>query len=270
MGLLRVVGLDMQKAIVLCTCALFFAPSACGGSGGVGDGGVASAGSDRVSIGLPPGKPLSSLTAAEALSACERLRASTQNALSEADIARFRCSFTATVFAIVFNADGTEMIDRARCEEAFSSCIADMDADAQASSDGMCDASFMTQFMSCDATAGELEACLNASLEVLRAQISMISCSSSILLIRDAGSALPEPAACAALEMKCPGALDGLDQEMGMGGDGDGDGVPPGPGGCTDTCSDAMDGFCDDGGDGFDPWCDYGTDCTDCGARPMR
>jgi len=40
---------------------------------------------------------------------------------------------------------------------------------------------------------------------------------------------------------------------------------------CTDTCSYAGDGECDDGGPGsaYDV-CAYGTDCTDCGPRsPM-
>ncbi len=37
---------------------------------------------------------------------------------------------------------------------------------------------------------------------------------------------------------------------------------------CTDTCSYAGDGECDDGGSGSDSAvCEYGTDCTDCGFR---
>lgn len=42
----------------------------------------------------------------------------------------------------------------------------------------------------------------------------------------------------------------------------------PGVGGCTNTCSDAFDGLCDDGGPGADfSICDFGTDCADCGPR---
>lgn len=42
---------------------------------------------------------------------------------------------------------------------------------------------------------------------------------------------------------------------------------PPG-GGCTNTCRDADDGFCDDGGPGADyNICELGTDCADCGPR---
>ena len=38
--------------------------------------------------------------------------------------------------------------------------------------------------------------------------------------------------------------------------------------GCTDTCSDAFDGWCDDGGPGSDfALCGLGTDCADCGTR---
>jgi cysteine-rich repeat protein len=40
------------------------------------------------------------------------------------------------------------------------------------------------------------------------------------------------------------------------------------PGGCTNTCRDAFDGFCDDTGPGAQyQICDYGTDCRDCGTR---
>jgi hypothetical protein len=39
---------------------------------------------------------------------------------------------------------------------------------------------------------------------------------------------------------------------------------------CTDQCSFAADGLCDDGGVGADYWvCDLGTDCTDCGPRTV-
>lgn len=53
----------------------------------------------------------------------------------------------------------------------------------------------------------------------------------------------------------------------GGGGGGDDDDDDSGPL-CTDTCTYAADGECDDGGEGstFDV-CDLGTDCTDCGPR---
>ncbi len=41
-----------------------------------------------------------------------------------------------------------------------------------------------------------------------------------------------------------------------------------GGGGCTDTCTYAADGECDDGGPGSSySVCELGTDCTDCGPR---
>lgn len=43
---------------------------------------------------------------------------------------------------------------------------------------------------------------------------------------------------------------------------------PEASGGCTDTCDDAHDGYCDDGGPGSDySGCSLGTDCDDCGSR---
>ncbi len=42
----------------------------------------------------------------------------------------------------------------------------------------------------------------------------------------------------------------------------------PGGGGCSNSCSDAFDGYCDDGGPGSDySICALGTDCGDCGPR---
>ncbi len=44
--------------------------------------------------------------------------------------------------------------------------------------------------------------------------------------------------------------------------------TPTGTGGCSNTCSWAGDGVCDDGGPGSEfAACDYGTDCADCGSR---
>ena len=73
------------------------------------------------------------------------------------------------------------------------------------------------------------------------------------------------------LEMDCddndaninPGMLDigqdGIDQDC--------DGADQ-PGLCDDTCFDAGDGYCDDGGPNADyQICGFGTDCSDCGAR---
>jgi hypothetical protein len=45
-------------------------------------------------------------------------------------------------------------------------------------------------------------------------------------------------------------------------------GVDNGESTCTNTCFDAFDGFCDDGGLGSDfALCPLGTDCADCGPR---
>jgi hypothetical protein len=239
---------------------------ACGDDGG-GEGGAGSGGG-QVTTGLPREKALSSLSEAEAISACEQLRMSADNAVSEDDLARYTCTIAAALFSITTGANGMPTIDRAMCEQMVNSCLAETDEQGESSSSGMCDASFMTGLMGCNATAGELEACLNASIDVLRDQLSMVSCTSPVSLAGpDAGMSASEPPACASLDMKCPGVLAMIDDEMGIAG---GDGEPTGPGGCTDTCSDANDDFCDDGGDGFDPTCDYGTDCADCGPRPMR
>lgn len=63
----------------------------------------------------------------------------------------------------------------------------------------------------------------------------------------------------------------GVGGEAGFGGTGgvggEAGGVPPGPGGCDDSCG-LTDAECDDGGEGsITSICLYGTDCTDCGPR---
>ncbi|MDH5493856.1 MAG: hypothetical protein OEY14_18040, partial [Myxococcales bacterium] len=52
------------------------------------------------------------------------------------------------------------------------------------------------------------------------------------------------------------------------GGGGASGGGASGGGGCSNTCSSANDGECDDGGPGAEyAVCGLGTDCADCGAR---
>lgn len=41
-------------------------------------------------------------------------------------------------------------------------------------------------------------------------------------------------------------------------------------GGCANTCASTSDGHCDDGGpDSASQNCAFGSDCTDCGSRPL-
>jgi hypothetical protein len=62
------------------------------------------------------------------------------------------------------------------------------------------------------------------------------------------------PSECNGLEARCPAVFDG--------------GEVPSASGCDDTCSDAMDDVCDDGGpDSVTELCGFGTDCADCDPR---
>ena len=89
---------------------------------------------------------------------------------------------------------------------------------------------------------------------------------------------------CESCEPSCAGKTCGDDGCGGVCGECTGDQVcirsscqlPPAEMLCEDTCGPeeelggwADDGACDDGGDGDEMYCDYGTDCTDCGARPL-
>jgi hypothetical protein len=101
-------------------------------------------------------------------------------------------------------------------------------------------------------------------------------------LTEEGGQALFEVLSCTANSCadSCPitsgpvagsggaGGAGGAGGEAGVGGEGGAGGVPPGPGGCSDTCEYFDDLACDDGGPDSDfSLCPYGTDCTDCGPR---
>jgi hypothetical protein len=161
-----------------------------------------------------------------------------------------------------------------------SSCLAE---GGETTTENNCaEADLSMAFTGCEATVSELQACLGASLAVMRALIQQVNCSAPISELM-MGGGFEEPVACETFDMKCPGGLsaigdatdalpeidDGSAGAGGTGGSSGAGGTGGGGAGCTETCEDSMDHFCDDGGeDSETSICALGTDCTDCGPRP--
>lgn len=189
---------------------------------GCGDDGEGSGGGS-VTTGLPEDKMLADVTAAEAQDVCESLAASSANAISEADLARLPCTIAALSSPANLMSDGMGgvTVDRAACEESVSSCL---EAAPEPAPSDDCDAgTLMASLADCDATAAELEACLNASLPQIRSLLAQINC--NVDLNAGPPSGFEEPAACKALDMKCPGVLDAVGgvalPDVDLGDDGD-------------------------------------------------
>ncbi len=243
---------------------------ACGGDDGDGGGG---GGGGHVSSGLDSNKPLAGLTAEEAQSACHALSSSIGQALPDEDLTRYACTLFGAIFSVQSKPDGTFAIDEAACEGMVDDCIADARAEPATTQDECEAGTVSAELMSCTATVGELEACLDAAIARIRSQLDMVSCDSPVSSTLPATQEMPALPACAQVEAKCPGLAEQLTPEMESAGSGGGfvDVEPTGPGGCSDTCVEATDGLCDDGGADSDfSGCDYGTDCTDCGERPAN
>ena len=124
-----------------------------------------------------------------------------------------------------------------------------------------CDpAALMAASSDCEVTIRAYVACLSDTLDLAATFFDAITCETladpSVVAEALAMPSTSDIATCAAIEQACPELLSS------------GSNGPPAADGCDDTCSDAMDGFCDDGGPGaFFDLCALGTDCSDCGPR---
>ncbi|WP_437547997.1 hypothetical protein WME97_48350 [Sorangium sp. So ce367] len=149
---------------------------ACGDDEGNGDGG---SGSDI------EGKELGALTADEADGLCDDLRGQAKT-ISKED----SCE-AAGVLASLF---GTE------CETTRQECISAPEEPEETDDLEACGAS---QFTGCTATVAEVRACVDAMVSTIKA----LTCESTLTDLAE------KPAACAAIEEKCPGALGGGEGE---------------------------------------------------------
>lgn len=236
-----------------------------------GDGGAADSGSGRSgfvprlggsSSGSPPaGSAVSTLSDDQISALCEELDARFRSQVSDEDAARFSCNQLGLLSSIKTEPDGTELIDRAVCEETTAQCLLTR---TKAGSAVDCDV-LAGAVAGCELHVSAFEACFDAQLERIAAAIDQLACDAlstgdevdAVLASLDASN-LPE---CATTAEECPALLPS--------GDGSGGGpMAAGVDGCDDSCVNARDARCDDGGDGSaGDTCAFGTDCTDCGPR---
>jgi len=191
-----------------------------GGLAGYGSGGTAGAsgaagtsgtggtgGTVPVNTGLPPSKVLSSLTAAEGQTLCNSLVQTTQSVFGNGQLERFTCTISALPTSIRQNASGMAELDRAACEQSVSSCIAE--GGETTAQNNCAEADLSMAFAGCEATVSELQACLGASLALMRALIQQVTCSAPLSELM-MGSGFVEPVACETFDMKCPGGLSAI------------------------------------------------------------
>jgi len=228
-----------------------------GASGTTGDAGSGPMGDASTIDPLAPieldDKTLSSLTKADAKELCTNLSALTDTIANEEDVARLGCVLFASVFSGV---GGT--FDALACEAQVQSCLIN---DSGIVSTMRCDVDGLLEaVMGCELTVGQYRQCAIASAERLALWIDTFSCEylanpgviSMLAGLDMSSSSLSE---CAPVMAACPGLFD----------EGGGE---PAANGCDDTCGEANDDFCDDGGPGsLTDLCALGTDCTDCGPR---
>jgi hypothetical protein len=176
-------------------------------SGGAGASGASGTGQGDVDTGLPPTKTLGEVTPAEAPALCNALASSVQNAIDRGELKRFTCTIAALSDAIRQSASGMTEIDRAACAQAVNECLAE--PDDTTTENNCANTKLATTLMGCEATAGELEACLNASVDQLSNLFDAFSCNSQLSELMTGGG-FEEPAACGTLDMKCPGVLDAI------------------------------------------------------------
>jgi hypothetical protein len=206
-----------------------------------------------VRSGLPLGAVLGDLNEQEALTLCNHSERIQDEYLGH----ELFCRYYAVLFSIYVGPTGATTLDRALCAEELALCVEDpgyLEIESDCSTGRM-----LSQLDGCEATVGEYEACLLSAVDVAREYFSSFSCHQepSDLDFNRIEAALIT-AECEALEAQCPRIFGDAPQDPGF----------PEGSGCTNTCSYAYDGDCDDGGPGSDfNLCPYGTDCADCGPR---
>jgi hypothetical protein len=168
----------MIKNLLLSTllCSTFGLAVACGGDtgdgGGSEGGGEAGASNDgqggapgdgstppAVDFGVPAAKKLSELTPAETAQLCEEAEALVDTSGLQKDMKEFTCKLAGITATMMAEGDSDADLQKA-CKAAYDECMAEPADDEPAES---CEFEETT----CSATVGELESCMNDSLEMI-------------------------------------------------------------------------------------------------------
>jgi hypothetical protein len=232
-------------------------PAGMGASGGGGAGTSGSGPTLDLPAGIAPGTRVADLTEADALALCDTLNMQLDAIVSSEDVEQVGC----TLWALLFSVNpATGAVDPSACASTRDACIADPSGGSVMTTSECNTEATMTLPDDCNVTIGEYADCLAASIALIDGFLDAFSCETlADPTVAATAFAMPDPSeipACAPIQQSCPSLLD-----LSASG-------PPAADGCDDTCSDAMDFFCDDGGPGsLTNICALGTDCTDCGPR---
>jgi len=194
---------------------------------------------------------LADLSDQEIKGLCRELAELSDMIASPADVVRLGC----VLLASAFGGSGGEL-DVATCEASVQNCLLNEEGVV---STMRCEPEKLREAtVGCVVTVDQYRACAVAGAERTAEWVDAFSCMTlaessapSPMAIDTSPSSIPE---CAPVQAACPTIFES--------------GNEPAQDGCSETCIDAKDDFCDDGGPGsYTNRCALGTDCTDCGPR---
>lgn len=191
--------LDRTAQLVLSALSVLVATSLAAGCGD-GDGG-----NGDVSTGIEPNKLLSDVTEEEAATACTRLQAGFNRVLDEGKVIRALCTLTAAAFADT-TADCNSLRDQ--CIDEATMPGSELMENLEGLDTFECDGSGIEELAECTGTVGQLEACVNDTLDRFDALLNQFSCNDAASLepedLENFGDTLGEsPASCESVG--CPG-----------------------------------------------------------------
>lgn len=150
--------------------------------------------------GLPDDQTLGSLSPSDAQALCDKFDAYFSKGSVATSLHELNCRM-AGIFGVVFAMPQSDADAQAACKALYDECVT-----APAETTSQCTAPDAT----CMATAGELEQCLNDSVDALEQASSAIPSCDKLKLAdlsaspSDMGMQPAESAACTAVETKCP------------------------------------------------------------------
>ncbi|MCB9593151.1 MAG: hypothetical protein H6719_10500 [Sandaracinaceae bacterium] len=155
---------------------------------------LASACSSGFSSGVDGSKPFSTLTPAEAMTACESLNDYVQSTFPPAQIDQTNCYLQAL----------ESTTSPSDCQTSYEACLSSPPSGPL--SFRRSDCSGVTNDPTCTARVSEVESCLTARIGDQKDQLDAIDCSiaGDPAAIRDASATLTAPPECTALVETCP------------------------------------------------------------------
>ncbi len=173
------------------------------GCGGDDDGDGGNGGTGKVDSGIDDAKQVNMLSQAE----LDQLSQSYAKAISPQLAIEFSCKFTAVTLIALSGMEPTAD-DVQACNDLYDQCVSETPADSVQSeplNSGMDVPSTADALAGCNATVGELEACLTASLQLLQDLVDSLSCESATMLATMPTATAMTPAACESLDAECTG-----------------------------------------------------------------